>query len=118
MIEAWAGCPRGYKDSYMALGYQVVHHMGDRSPGWPQTGNPRYKDSYMALGDQVVHHKDDGGLSASSPKQVQSTNGLQCCLGHANGAGIEFHLSMVGLVSPLPYAVVLRKGGGGGGAMN
>ena len=69
----------------------------------------RMISAYMALSHKVMHDMDDRVLSSSGSKQVQSADGLQCRLGHANGAGIQFHLSVVGLVTSLPYAVVLLE---------
>lgn len=69
--------------------------------------NRRLTYTYIALCHEVVHYVDDGGLPSAGTKQVQATDGLQSCLSHPDGAGVQLSLTMVGLVPPLPYPIVL-----------
>lgn len=82
--------------------------------------------THVTLSYLIPHDVDDGGRPTSGTKQVQLIDGLQCSLyrmshqllegvscdkdlGHSNRGSIKLCLSVVCLISSLPYPVVLHS---------
>ena len=51
---------------------------------------------------------DDGVCAATDPEEIEFVQSLEGCNGHSNGAGVQLGDPRVGLVTTLPYPVVLH----------
>lgn len=59
-----------------------------------------------ALLDFISHDVDHGVITSAGSEEVEFVHGFKGSFSHANGARVQLHYARVGLVSPLPDAVV------------